>query len=58
MIDLGAQSYKEELTQNSWITIPADSAIIFHTDSAKRAGAAASTIGLDLAMLSSDAGHA
>ena len=63
LITLGYSSWEagqleQELTQNSWLTIPADSAIIFHTDCAKRAGAAASTIGLDLAMLSHDAGHA
>lgn len=63
LITLGYSSWEagqleKELTQNSWLTIPADSAIIFHTDCAKRAGAAASTIGLDLAMLSHDAGHA
>ncbi|MFT7690718.1 MAG: putative transcriptional regulator [Porticoccaceae bacterium] len=63
LITLGYSSWaagqlEEELTQNSWLTIPADSAIIFHPDRATRAGAAASTIGLDLAMLSSDAGHA
>ena len=63
LITLGYSSWEagqleQELSQNSWLTIPADSAIIFHTDCAKRAGAAASTIGLDLAMLSHDAGHA
>jgi len=62
LITLGYSSWEagqleQERTQNSWLTIPADSAIIFHTDCAKRAGAAASTIGLDLAMLSHDAGH-
>lgn len=63
LITLGYSSWEagqleQELSQNSWLTIPADSAIIFRTDCAKRAGAAASTIGLDLAMLSHDAGHA
>jgi len=63
LITLGYSSWEagqleQELTQNSWLTIPADSAIIFHTDCASRAGAAASSIGLDLAMLSHDAGHA
>jgi len=63
LITLGYSSWEagqleQELTQNSWLTIPADSAIIFHTDCANRAGAAASFIGLDLAMLSHDAGHA
>jgi putative transcriptional regulator len=63
LITLGYSSWEagqleQELTQNSWLTIPADSAIIFHTDCANRAGAAASSIGLDLAMLSHDAGHA
>ena len=54
----GAGQLEQEIAQNSWLTIPADSAIIFQTDCADRAGAAASTIGLDLAMLSPDAGHA
>ncbi len=63
LVTLGYSSWEagqleQELTQNSWLTIPADSAIIFHTDCANRAGAAASTIGLDLAMLSPDVGHA
>jgi putative transcriptional regulator len=63
LITLGFSSWdagqlEEELKQNSWLTIPADSAIIFDTDCDKRAGAAALSIGLDLRMLSPDVGHA
>ena len=54
----GAGQLEDELKQNSWLTIPADSAIIFDTACDKRAGAAASSIGLDLNMLSPDIGHA
>ena len=63
LITLGYSSWEpgqleEELTQNSWLTIPADSAIIFNTDCDNRAGAAASSIGVDIDMLALDAGHA
>ena len=63
LITLGYSSWEsgqleQELAQNSWLTIPADSAIIFDTDCAKRAGAAASSIGVNLEMLALDAGHA
>lgn len=54
----GAGQLEEELAQNSWLTIPADAAIIFDTDCSQRAEAAAASIGLDLDMLSPDAGHA
>lgn len=54
----GAGQLEEELKQNSWLPIPADSAIIFNTDCAHRAEAAASSIGLDLNMLALDAGNA
>jgi putative transcriptional regulator len=63
LITLGYSSWdagqlEEELTTNSWLTIPADSSIIFNTACHERAHAAASLIGLDLGMLSSDMGHA
>ena len=63
LITLGYSSWEsgqleQELAQNSWLTIPADSAIIFDTACAKRAAAAASSIGVNLDMLALDAGHA
>ena len=54
----GAGQLEEELVQNSWLTIPADSAIIFDTDCGNRAHAAVSSIGIDLDRLSLDSGHA
>jgi len=63
LITLGYSSWsagqlEEELKQNSWLTVPANSAIIFNTNCAQRAEAAASSIGLDLHMLALDSGHA
>jgi putative transcriptional regulator len=63
LITLGYSSWEsgqleQELAQNSWLTIPADSAIIFDTACANRANAAASSIGVNLDMLALDAGHA
>ena len=63
LVTLGYSSWEagqleEELTTNSWLTIPANSTIIFNIDCHKRAEAAASSIGLDLSMLPSEMGHA
>ena len=63
LVTLGYSSWEagqleEELTTNSWLTIPANSTIIFNIDCHKRAEAAASSIGLDLSILSSEMGHA
>ena len=63
IVTLGYSSWsagqlEEELASNTWLTIPSNSAIIFDTASHRRASAAASSIGLDLDMLSSDMGHA
>jgi len=54
----GAGQLEEELATNSWLTIPSSAAIIFNTDCANRATAAASSIGLNLDMLSTAMGHA
>lgn len=63
LITLGYSSWEggqleKELQENSWLTIPADSSIIFNTDCAQRAHAAALSIGLNLDALAPDSGHA
>lgn len=47
-----------ELAQNTWLTCPAESAIIFDTPIENRWTAAAKSLGVDLENLSDDIGHA
>ena len=54
----GAGQLEEELAQNAWLTAPADNEIIFRTPIEKRASAAAAQLGIDLSLISPDAGHA
>jgi len=49
---------EEEIKSNSWLSCPADNAIIFDTPVEQRWQAAARLMGVDLALLSGDAGHA
>ncbi len=49
---------EEEITRNSWLTVPADEAILFDTPVEKRWSAVAKQIGIDLNLISSTAGHA
>jgi putative transcriptional regulator len=63
LITLGYSSWgggqlEEELKDNSWLVIPADSGVLFDTDCAGRAQAAALSIGLNLDMLALESGHA
>ena len=63
LITLGYSSWgggqlEEELKDNCWLLIPAQSSIIFNTDCVHRASAAALSIGLNLDMLALDSGHA
>jgi len=53
-----AGQLEEELKSNSWLSAPADTRIIFETPVEQRWQAAAKLIGVDLALLSGDAGHA
>ncbi len=47
-----------EMASNTWLSCPADEQIIFNTPVEERWKAAAKLIGVDLSLMSSDAGHA
>lgn len=54
----GAGQLEEELAANAWLSVPATAELIFDTPFEGRWRAAARLLGIDLATLSSDAGHA
>jgi len=47
-----------ELAANAWLTCPFDPAILFEVDSEQRLNAAAARLGINLSLLTSQAGHA
>lgn len=53
-----AGQLEAEISENSWLTLPADSAIIFETPYHRRAVAAAAKLGVDMNLISGEAGHA
>ena len=53
-----AGQLEQELAENSWLTLPADADIIFSTPSEHRLGAAAALLGIDMNLISGEAGHA
>ncbi len=54
----GAGQLEEEMGRNSWINVEAQPEIIFNTPVEQRYDKALSLLGIDLTMLSADAGHA
>lgn len=54
----GPGQLEQEMANNAWLSGPADPKIIFSTPIQQRWQAAASLLGVDLRLLSSDAGHA
>lgn len=54
----GPGQLEQELAENAWLSSPVDADILFHTPSDRRWLAAAALLGIDLNLLSSDAGHA
>ncbi|HDY81818.1 MAG TPA: YqgE/AlgH family protein [Halieaceae bacterium] len=53
-----AGQLEHELAENSWLTLPANSDIIFSTPADQRLGAAAALLGIDMNLISGKAGHA
>ena len=49
---------ESEILANGWLTCPADSGLIFDTDDDNKYDRALAKLGVNLGMLSSDAGHA
>lgn len=54
----GAGQLEREMVENSWLSSPANSEILFELPLEQRWNAAASLVGVDLNTLSSEAGHA
>ena len=54
----GAGQLEQELAENSWLTLPGNSDVIFSTPPDRRLGAAAALLGIDMNLISSQAGHA
>ncbi len=54
----GAGQLEEEIAENTWLTLKADSDLIFDTPCEQRWSMAARSLGIDLNLVSSTAGHA
>jgi putative AlgH/UPF0301 family transcriptional regulator/heterodisulfide reductase subunit C len=54
----GPGQLEDEIKQNAWLTVPADPEVIFALPAQDRIAAAMRLLGIDLSMLSEEAGHA
>lgn len=54
----GAGQLEREIAENAWLSGPATPEVLFDTPIEKRWAAAAALLGVDMTLLSSDAGHA
>ena len=53
-----AGQIESEIKQNSWLTVPCDESLVFHTPSDDLWKVAARTIGVDVSLLVNQAGNA
>jgi len=54
----GEGQLEEEMLANAWLSVPATPELVFDTPFAERWDSAARTLGIDIASLPTDAGHA
>jgi putative transcriptional regulator len=54
----GAGQLEREIKENSWLTVPADVEILFHTPIEQRWHTAAMRLGIDMNLMPTQAGHA
>ena len=52
-----AGQLEREISENAWLTAPADSGLLFSKDYSSKAEAAAALLGIDLQQISPEAGH-
>ena len=53
-----AGQLEDEIANNAWLTVPADSHVLFNTPVEQRWSSAAKQLGIDLNLISATAGHA
>ena len=49
---------EQEVSGNSWLTVPADQGILFHVATNDKLTAAGQQLGIDIDLLTAQAGHA
>ena len=54
----GPGQLEQEILDNSWLSVPAEPATLFEVPISERWQTAANTLGVDIRLLSGDAGHA
>ena len=54
----GPGQLEQEVSGNSWLTVPADPQILFHVDASDKLVAAGQRLGIDIDLLTAQAGHA
>jgi putative transcriptional regulator len=52
-----AGQLEQEIAENSWLTTPADQEVLFNTQASDKFAAAGKLLGIDIHLLTQQAGH-